>query len=98
MSETTLLDWFVPVVSWAALAVWIAALHRALPALRDGWPIPEEARIATAAAVLLLAGLLALSSLAYPDLIPADWSRFLLLAARVSLLVTGLFAWAELRR
>lgn len=92
-----LVDWVVPAISIAAAPFWLLAVRLALPYLREDAALPEDVRFPIVAAVLLVTLMLAASSLAYPDLIPADWSRFLLLVCRTVLLVTGVMTWWELR-
>ena len=97
MSDGALVDLVVPVISFSAALSWLMAVRLALPYLREGASLPEDVRLPVVAALVIVAVLMALSSLAYPDLIPGDWSRFLLLVCRTVLLVTGAMTWWELR-
>lgn len=91
------LDWFIPLVSCSALAVWLAVFRAALPSLRGGSAMSIDAELAIWAAVLSAAAGLAASSLLYPDIITTDMARLSLFISRVALLVTGVVTWWELR-
>lgn len=98
MNDSALLAWVIPVLSLAGALLWLRCLYLVMPALRADAAIPADARYPLITAVVMVAILLSVSSLSYSGLIPADWSRFLLMTVRAVLLVTGAMTWWELRR